>query len=195
MPKVGIGPIRRRQLIEATIASISRHGFVDTTVATIAKEAGVSTGIVHHYFGDKNRLLEATMRNLLEDLRVAVIDRLSRARTPRERAEAIIDGNFAPEQFEGTAVAGWLALWAQSPHDPALGRLRRTNTRRLRSNIRHALRPLLPSEKVDDAAFGLAAMIDGLWLHCALRGGEFRTDLARRTAREYLDSMLTQGKA
>src|SRR5918993_975251 len=60
MPKVGMEPIRRQQLIEATITSISRYGYADATISRISKEAGVSTGIVHHYFGSKDDLLEAT---------------------------------------------------------------------------------------------------------------------------------------
>ena len=53
MPKVGMEPIRRRQLIEATITSIHEYGFADATVSRISAAAGVSTGIVHHYFDGK----------------------------------------------------------------------------------------------------------------------------------------------
>ncbi len=190
MPKVGMGPIRRRQLIEATIASISEHGFAATTISRISRGAGVSTGIIHHYFGDKDALMEATMRALLDDLRLSVIERLSAANSPYERAQAVIDGNFAPEQFERQAVLGWLALWAQSLHQPFLARLRRANTQRLRSNLRHALRQLLPAAEVEDAALGLAAMIDGLWLHSALTEGSFDLEAARRLAHGYLDRLL-----
>ena len=48
MPKVGMQPIRRRQLIEATVAAIHTHGLAETTVSRISKTAGVSSGIVHH---------------------------------------------------------------------------------------------------------------------------------------------------
>ena len=56
--------IRRRQLIEATIASIHDVGFSESSVSRIAAKAGVSAGIVHHYFEDKGELLEATLRQL-----------------------------------------------------------------------------------------------------------------------------------
>ena len=48
MPKVGMEPLRKRQLIEATVASLHSHGFADTTVQTISRAAGVSPGIIHH---------------------------------------------------------------------------------------------------------------------------------------------------
>jgi TetR/AcrR family transcriptional repressor of bet genes len=69
MPKLGMGPVRRRQLVEAAIAVIHDEGFAKATVARIARRAGVSTGIVHHYFADKDALLTATMRSLLAELR------------------------------------------------------------------------------------------------------------------------------
>ena len=42
MPKLGMGPIRRRQLIDAAIASIHEYGLADTTVARIARKAGAA---------------------------------------------------------------------------------------------------------------------------------------------------------
>ena len=68
MPKLGMAPIRRKQLVEAAIAAIHEHGFANATVARIAAQAGISAGMVHHYFKDKDELLFATMRHLLAEL-------------------------------------------------------------------------------------------------------------------------------
>ena len=76
MPKVGMQPIRRRQLIDATLETINEVGINDATIAQIARRAGVSTGIISHYFKDKNGLLEATMRDVTRQLRDAVAARL-----------------------------------------------------------------------------------------------------------------------
>lgn len=73
MPKLGMQPIRQRQLIDATLAAINEVGMHDATVAQIARRAGVSTGIISHYFKDKNGLLEATMRDITGQLRQAVL--------------------------------------------------------------------------------------------------------------------------
>lgn len=190
MPKVGMEPIRRRQLIEATIAAIHAHGFADTTVSRIGAVAGVSPGIVHHYFGGKNELLEATMRALLSQLRAAVVAGLGKARAPRARLAALIDANFEPDQFAPQAVTAWLAFWAQVPHVPALARLQRINAARLQSNLRHALRALLPAADAARVASGLAALIDGLWLRCALTEGGVDREAARRLAHDYLAAQL-----
>ena len=69
MPKVGMEPIRRRQLIDGVIASIDAHGFAGTTVARICRHAGVSSGLAHHYFDGKDDLLYAALLDLLGELR------------------------------------------------------------------------------------------------------------------------------
>ena len=79
MPKVGMEPIRRRQLIAATIEAIHQAGFAQTTIAEISRRAGLSSGIVAHYFQDKAGLLEATLRSLAEDLRRGVVAHLGPA--------------------------------------------------------------------------------------------------------------------
>lgn len=76
MPKLGMQSIRQRQLIDATLAAINEVGMHDATIAQIARRAGVSTGIISHYFKDKNGLLEATMRDITGQLRHAVLQRL-----------------------------------------------------------------------------------------------------------------------
>jgi TetR/AcrR family transcriptional regulator, transcriptional repressor of bet genes len=74
MPKVGMQPIRRQQLIDATLAAVNELGFAESSISQIAQRAGVSTGIISHYFGGKNGLIEATMRYLLQQLGKSVAE-------------------------------------------------------------------------------------------------------------------------
>lgn len=191
MPKVGMEPIRRKQLIEATIASIHKQGFAATTVKEIGAAAGVSPGIIHHYFGGKNELLEATMAQLLEDLRTVTINGLKKAKGPEERVEAIIDANFAGDFFSQQALTAWLAFWAQVPHMEGFRRLQRINEKRLLSNLRYDFAQLIPDEKqARKSALGLAVMMDGLWIRCAVHPSLMGPNKARAMTRDYLQTQL-----
>jgi TetR/AcrR family transcriptional repressor of bet genes len=190
MPKVGMEPIRKRQLIEATIASIHAHGFADTTVATISREAGVSPGIIHHYFGGKDALLAATMRALLIEWRGYVVTALRAADGPKARLEAIIDASFAERQFQPQVIVTWLAFWGEAPHDVLLMRLQRLYASRLKSNLRHDFRRLVGPTRAQAATLGLAALIDGLWLSCALGHPGLGAETARALAKDYLHRQL-----
>jgi AcrR family transcriptional regulator len=64
---------RREQLVEAAIAVASRDGIDAATVRAVAAEAGVSLGVVHYCFQDKDELLSAmayeiTRQNLTSSL-------------------------------------------------------------------------------------------------------------------------------
>lgn len=170
MPKLGMGPIRRKQLIEAAIAVIHEQGFAHATVARIARKAGVSSGIVHHYFTDKDELLFATMRWLLAELRRDAATRLAGASGSEERIRAIIDASFGDGQFEEEVFSAWLALYGNARQSPRLQRILELYHRRLRANLMFDLRKLLPEAEARRVAEGIAAMIDGLWLRYALTG-------------------------
>ncbi|RCV91334.1 transcriptional regulator BetI [Billgrantia montanilacus] len=185
-------PIRRQQLIQATMAAIDEVGLADATVIRIAGHAGVSAGIISHYFGGKDGLLEATMRQILTDLGDAVAARrraLGDA-SPRAHIGAIIDGNFDRSQVSGPVAKTWLAFWASSMHKPQLQRLQQVNDRRLYSNLCSQFRRLMPRAKARQAAHGLAATIDGLWLRGALTPEGLDADGARRLAHGYINQLL-----
>ena len=194
MPKVGMQPIRRSQLIPATLEAVDQVGMGDASIALIARLAGVSNGIISHYFQDKNGLLEATMRHLLSALSKAVRERRAALYddSPRAHLRAIVEGNFDDSQVNGPAMKTWLAFWATSMHQPALRRLQRVNDHRLYSNLCYQFRRQLSADDARAAARGLAALIDGLWLRGALTGDAFDTDEALNIAYDYLDQQLAK---
>lgn len=189
MPKVGMEPIRRRDLIAATIEAIHARGLNGVTMGDIAKRAGVSPALAHHYFGSKDELLSVTMRHLLAEFAVAARRRLAAADGPRARVAAIIEASFAPEQFSPAVISTWLAFYMQSIHDPAAARLLSVYLKRLEANLRHDLRPLAGAEAAP-LARGIAAMIDGLWLHAALPTLHRSPDDAITILTDYVDARL-----
>ena len=88
MPKVGMEPIRRKAMVQATIEEIGRAGTLDVTVTQIAKRAGVSTALVHHYFGSKEKIFMAAMRHVLSVYGAEVRGALLMSDTPQQRVEA-----------------------------------------------------------------------------------------------------------
>jgi len=194
MPKVGMQPIRRQQLIQATLTAVDQVGMGDASIALIAKLAGVSNGIISHYFQDKNGLIAATMRHLMNALIINVAERRQALTddSPRAHLKVIIEGNFDASQVNGPAMKTWLAFWATSMHSPALHRLQRINDHRLYSNLCCQFRRVLTLDDARTAARGLAALIDGLWLRGALSGDAFDTQQAQQIAFEYMDLQLAK---
>ncbi|AFT89791.1 HTH-type transcriptional regulator BetI [Paraburkholderia phenoliruptrix BR3459a] len=183
--------IRRAQLIDATLLTIDQTGLAGATLASVAQRASISTGIVSHYFGDKDGLLEATMRHVLRDLWQATSRRRRAAKPdPRSKLRAVVAANFDAEQTSAAVMKTWLAFWSESMHKPQLRRLQYVNTRRLNSNLCADFSKALPRAAARRAASGLAALIDGLWLRGALSGEPFDPRAALRVANEYIDLVL-----
>jgi betaine-aldehyde dehydrogenase len=110
-------------LIQATIESLADVGFAACTLGDIAKRAGVSQGLFAHYFGDKDGLLEATLRSMAARLGRSAAGRLRAAAGPRARIQAVIDANLAPEEFDRKTSSVWLAFWGQVIHSARFKRV------------------------------------------------------------------------
>ena len=191
MARIGVETIRRQQLIDATLQVIEEHGFQGATIGKIAAVSGLSVGIVSHYFGGKQGLLEATMRHLLSSLQQDVSSLMAnRPNTPRERLMAIVDANFSGVQTHAQSSKTWLAFWTQAMHSPDLMRLQRVNERRLLSNLMFYLRELMPEPQVRSTAQTIAALIDGFWLRAAMSEGRIEPSQAVTLCKTYIDQAI-----
>jgi TetR/AcrR family fatty acid metabolism transcriptional regulator len=54
---------KRRQILEAAVRAFARKGYHSCRVGEIAEEAGVAYGLVYHYFGSKEELLQEIFRD------------------------------------------------------------------------------------------------------------------------------------
>lgn len=55
---------KRTAILEATLRLISENGFHGTAMSKVAKEAGVSAGIIYHYFDSKDDLMDELYRHI-----------------------------------------------------------------------------------------------------------------------------------
>lgn len=187
---------RRDDLIRACIETLAAEGWEGASLARIAGRAGLSAGLVAHYFGDKAELMEATMRHVCFQLWQRQAKLLATASSPAERLGAIVAANLGGDQFGEESRAVWLEFWSQAHRAPRLARIHRITARRLASNLHHALNGLLPEALPDRAAAvrriatGLAILIDGLWLRAAL--GDVSPTETRALALGYVDAELAR---
>jgi AcrR family transcriptional regulator len=72
---------KARRIVEAMRRSVARRGTTGSTFDRVAREAGVSRGLLHYYFGTKERLLLEAVRHDCE-LRIELLQQqLAGART------------------------------------------------------------------------------------------------------------------
>jgi AcrR family transcriptional regulator len=64
---------KAQRIVDAMRASVAKRGTAGSTFEQVAREAGVSRGLLHYYFGTKERLLVEVVRRDAE-IRVARLD-------------------------------------------------------------------------------------------------------------------------
>ena len=186
--------VRQQQLIDATLISVERHGLHHTTINTISGLAGLSSGLISHYFGGKQGLIEATLKYLLDELKHALLSRiLDKNLSPAQRLSMIVESNFTEFQRSTAATKTWLSFWSQAVHDPGLARLQHVNCQRLHSNLAFAFKQLMPASVATDAAKQTAAMIDGFWLRSALsHNPEQEFEQAQILCKAFIETVIKQ---
>ena len=92
---------KRKAILDAAVRVFARQGYEASPVGDVAKEAGVAYGLVYHYFGSKEAVLEAVFREQWGRLLAAV-------------AVAEDTGKSAPEQL-GLVVKIVLRTWRDDP--------------------------------------------------------------------------------
>jgi TetR/AcrR family fatty acid metabolism transcriptional regulator len=80
---------RRRQILDAAVRVFAQKGFTQCRVSDIAEEAGVAYGLVYHYFGSKDEVLDTLFLERW-DVMVALIGDIDEQEIPaRDKLYAI----------------------------------------------------------------------------------------------------------
>lgn len=184
---------RRQSLIEACARVLACAGVAGTSVRAIALEAGVSPGLVNHYFTSVDDLVAAAYAEVGARVDAALEQALAAAADdPRARLEAFATASFAPPIADPQLLATWIAFWglARSQEQIAAEHARQY------SGFRARLEELLfacgvAPERLRLAAIGITAMIDGLWLELCLSPDTLTPDEARAIVRVALDALTS----
>lgn len=180
---------RREQLMQAALDLIAEGGPQAATVREIAARAGVTPGLIRHYFQSKEALTRAAYRHLMDGMTSRSTEELDRAPAePRARLAAFIAASMRPPVLDAQAVV----LWAGFLHDIQRDGDMREVHRASYLHYRDTLQDLIAALPRDRDAAGLRrdavacnGLIDGLWMEGSILsdtfGTEELTDIALRS--------------
>jgi TetR/AcrR family transcriptional repressor of bet genes len=120
VPKLGMGPIRREQICRAAAVVIAREGFAGTTMRMVAEEAGVSTGMLNHYFVNREDLLRQTLVFVSERAQARMRAAIADVPAGRARLTALLDSALSNDT-EGTETwRVWINSYGEAVRLPEL---------------------------------------------------------------------------
>lgn len=183
--------VRRQSLIAACGRVLARDGAAGASVRAIALEAGVSPGLVGHYFAGVDALIAETYALIGAQVDAALDAALATAAPqPRARLDAFVTASFAPPIADPQLLATWTAFWSlvrtradiAAQHDAQYAAYR-ARLERLLADCR------LPPARLRQAAIAITALVDGLWLELCLSPGSFTPAEAGAMARDLIDRL------
>lgn len=168
---------RRASLIAATQSLVAEGGPQAATVRAIAGRAGVTPGLIRHYFRTKDDLTRAAYIALMDGMTDKGADALEGVGAlPEERLAAFVAAALRPPVLDSAAVGLWAGYMHQVRNDPDLLQVHEAGYLRYRDAL-EALIAALPREakaaQLRAEAIACNALIDGLWVEGSLLAASF----------------------
>jgi AcrR family transcriptional regulator len=193
-----MGPVRREQIVRATVRCLAREGYTRLTMKKVAREAGVSQGILHYYFADKRAMLAATLEAVTRDLDRRVAAAQSRTgRDSRARLRALVRACLEVAVSRPEFWVVFVEFWGEMLHDRRLrdlntavySRTRRLIGRLIAEGVRAGrFRPVDPRR----ASAVVLGLIDGLSLQLTFDPEAFGVAEAARFCDDALGRYLAR---
>jgi AcrR family transcriptional regulator len=184
MPKKVDRQERRTLIADALMRVAADRGLEAVSLRHVAAEAGVSAGMVQHYFRTKDEMMAFALAVVSERSQIRVTEAVAR-----------LGENPSPRLLLRTMIAALLPLDEQSRNDGrvALAFLAYTAVRpaaasALREETAQMIgfmASILPAPNADAAAAGLLALMEGLGVY--LLGGHYTAEQALGTLDAHLD--------
>lgn len=181
---------RRADLIEATAAVLAEHGLAGTNVRAICAKAGVSPGLLRHYFAGIDALVAATYQATSDRMDAIFMGAVADAgEDARARLAAYLTASFRPPVTDPELLGAWTAFWALARSDARMAEIHAESYAGYRERLGELL-VACGAADADRLAIMLTAMVDGLWLELSLDAASFGAEAATEMIERAVAALL-----
>ena len=161
---------KAQRIVDAMRASVAARGAAGSTFDHVAREAGVSRGLLHYYFGTKERLLVEVVRRD-SDLRLAMLDAaIADAHTADDLLAALVSSLEELVERVPAFVALHFELFTCARRTPEIQAELAALHRRIREHVAEQLDAkaregvIAPASDAESVVTVLLSLADGLAL-------------------------------
>lgn len=192
--------VRRQDLLLVTIDCLARLGPRGTTGREICRQAGVSHGLLRHYFNNPENLLLETYQELCDQV-IACFKKeaAAPAEDPWETVDRFFAVQFSHQWANSDILGAWIAFWTLVRSNEDFARVSEDHNGKLRVMLGEAVKRLPPGPITpENLASMLSAMMDGLWLDFCLSPArlsrERAIELGRLALRQFVPQPINPGQ-
>ncbi|MBN9623185.1 MAG: TetR family transcriptional regulator C-terminal domain-containing protein [Actinobacteria bacterium] len=173
MPKKVDHDARREELVLAAWRVIAARGIDEVTIREIARESGYSSGVLAHYFENKDDLLAHALR--LSHTRIRKrYDAEVATPVAEDALKGILLDNLPLDEQRDLETRIEMSFWARALRNEALHEIQRQESETLRGLLRELVQKakdegsIAADHDMEDVIELLGAVIDGVSLHALL---------------------------
>lgn len=145
---------RREQISRALLAVMAEHGYARASITKIAQQAGITPGLIHYHFPNKQAILLEVVERIVTQQLTRLERALDAQRHPAERLDALIDAFLATgDTADPAALAAWVSISAEAIRQPEVRDALHSALQRFLTPIQDIL-----SAGMMDGTFGIAPL-------------------------------------
>ncbi|HEY2056403.1 MAG TPA: TetR family transcriptional regulator C-terminal domain-containing protein [Solirubrobacterales bacterium] len=173
MPKKVDHDVRREELVLAAWRVIAANGIDEVTIRDIARESGFSSGVLAHYFKNKDDLLAHALR--LSHTRIRKrYDAEVETPVAVDALRAILIDNLPMDEQRDLETRIEMSFWARALRNEELHEIQQDESETLRELLRELVEKAQKDKAIskkhdrEEILELLGAVIDGISLHALL---------------------------
>ena len=189
---------RRQALIDATLRCLSDRGVEQTSVRRISEQAGVSVGLVNHYYRSKDELVADAYAQVADNLLAALTAEVARSGgTARQRLSAFFRASFSAVVLDPDLLRVWLSFWGMAYRSGAIAQVHDRTYGEYLDVLEQMLADLAREQGLHGldtrlVAVGIAGLLDGLWVEWCLNTRTFTPEQGVLLCEAGLDGMIAR---
>ena len=191
---------RREQIIKATVDCIITHGYHNFSMQDVATTAGVSKGIIHYYFLNKDDLMMAILDRSAVDIEGMLIEKMNAVSDPLGKLEAFISVCFDVLRTKKEYYQVNMDFWTQINQKEAVRRVVARHYEKFRSVAADVISRGIAEGVFRDRdarmyASYIVAVVDGFCLQFLFDPAVFDYESIAKSISEIVIAGLRKGQA
>jgi len=120
MGRKSLAHIRRKEIINGFFKVVAEKGFANASIREITEAAGVSKGVLHHYFENKEAMVLGVMDHVLETYMSEFLEGLEKSEAASDQLEFFFSWFMDLGRFDMEFSRAWMEFWILSKTNTAI---------------------------------------------------------------------------
>ncbi len=191
MSKADVARERKDQIVRATVECITKYGYHNFSMQDVARTAGVSKGIIHYYFLNKDDLMMSVLDKVAMNIEQVLLEDMDSQQDPLKKLEIFIDIGFdivrTTREYYQVSMDFWTQINQKEEVRQTIAkhyaqfRIRAANV--IKDGIKQSL---FKNVDADEHSSYIIAVIDGISLQWLFDETNFNYDKAAQAAKQII---------